>query len=71
MKTITTLGVALALGLAFASTANAQLKMGVIGPITGPNASFGAQLKNGADQAIEDINAAGGILSPTNYRPTG
>jgi branched-chain amino acid transport system substrate-binding protein len=62
MKRITTLGLALGLGLAFASHANAQLKMGVIGPITGPNASFGAQLKNGADQAIEDINATGGIL---------
>jgi branched-chain amino acid transport system substrate-binding protein len=62
MKKITTLGLALGLGLAFASHANAQLKMGVIGPITGPNAAFGAQLKNGADQAIEDINAAGGIL---------
>ena len=32
------------------------------GPITGPNAAFGAQLKNGAEQAVADINAAGGIL---------
>jgi branched-chain amino acid transport system substrate-binding protein len=62
MKRITTLGLALGMGLAFASAAHAQIKMGVIGPITGPNAAFGAQLKNGADQAIEDINAAGGIL---------
>ena len=62
MKRIITLSVALGLGLAFGSHADAQLKMGVIGPITGPNASFGAQLKNGADQAIADINAAGGIL---------
>jgi branched-chain amino acid transport system substrate-binding protein len=62
MKKITTLGLAVGMGLAFASAANAQIKMGVIGPITGPNASFGAQLKNGADQAIADINAAGGIL---------
>jgi branched-chain amino acid transport system substrate-binding protein len=36
--------------------------MGVAGPITGPNAAFGAQLKNGADMAIADINAAGGIM---------
>ena len=28
----------------------------------GAAAAFGAQLKNGAEQAIEDINAAGGIL---------
>ncbi len=40
----------------------AQIKIGVAGPITGPNAAFGAQLKNGAEQAVEDINAAGGIL---------
>ena len=30
-------------------------------PITGPNAAFGAQLKNGAEQAAADINAKGGI----------
>ncbi len=36
--------------------------MGINGPLTGPNASFGAQLKNGTQQAVEDINAAGGIL---------
>ena len=35
--------------------------IGVAGPITGPNAAFGAQLKNGAEQAVADINAAGGI----------
>ena len=29
--------------------------------MTGPNAAFGAQLKNGAEQAAADINAAGGI----------
>ena len=39
-----------------------QIKFGVAGPFTGQNAAFGAQLKNGAEQAIADINAAGGIL---------
>ena len=43
-------------------TAAAQVKLGVEGPITGPNAAFGAQLKNGAEQAVADINATGGIL---------
>jgi branched-chain amino acid transport system substrate-binding protein len=61
MKNVLLTGLALGLGLAIAGTANAQVKMGVIGPITGPNATFGAQLKNGAEQAVEDINAAGGI----------
>ena len=42
--------------------AGAQVKMGVVGPITGPNAAFGAQLTNGVVQAVEDINAAGGML---------
>ena len=42
--------------------AQAQIKFGVAGPITGPNASFGAQLTNGAGQAVEDFNKAGGIL---------
>jgi branched-chain amino acid transport system substrate-binding protein len=32
------------------------------GPITGPSAATGAQMKNGVDQAAADINAAGGIL---------
>ena len=61
MKKMLLTGVALGLGLAFSSAANAQIKIGVAGPITGPNAAFGAQLKNGVEQAVEDINAAGGI----------
>lgn len=43
-------------------SAHAQIKLGVAGPITGPNAAFGSQLKNGAELAVEDINAAGGVL---------
>jgi branched-chain amino acid transport system substrate-binding protein len=38
-----------------------RLKLGVAGPMTGTDAAFGAQLKNGAEQAVADINAAGGI----------
>jgi branched-chain amino acid transport system substrate-binding protein len=61
MRKMLLTGVALGLGLAFSGAANAQIKLGVGGPITGPNATFGAQLKNGAEQAVEDINAAGGL----------
>jgi len=61
MKQITTLGVALGLSVALAGTAAAQVKFGVGGPITGANATFGGQLKNGAQQAVDDINAAGGL----------
>jgi branched-chain amino acid transport system substrate-binding protein len=53
---------ALGLGLAVSGAAQAQIKLGVAGPMTGNNAAFGAQLKNGAEQAVADINAAGGVM---------
>ena len=62
MRQWLSLGVAFGLGLAFADPASAQIKLGVAGPLTGGSAAFGAQLKNGTEQAVEDINAAGGIL---------
>ncbi len=62
MRKITTLGLALGFAFAFAGTASAQVKMGVAGPITGPSAATGAQMKNGVDQAAADINAAGGMM---------
>ncbi|MBV8594509.1 MAG: branched-chain amino acid ABC transporter substrate-binding protein [Caulobacteraceae bacterium] len=55
-------GAALAAALAFSGAASADIKVGVAGPITGPNAAFGAQLVNGTQQAVDDINKAGGIL---------
>jgi branched-chain amino acid transport system substrate-binding protein len=57
-----TAGLALAIVVATAGAASAQVKMGVGGPITGPSAATGAQMKNGVDQAAADINKAGGIL---------
>jgi len=45
-----------------ASPALAQVKIGVAGPLTGSNAAFGVQLKTGADQAVADLNAHGGVL---------
>jgi branched-chain amino acid transport system substrate-binding protein len=62
MKKYWLTGVVFAAGLAFAGSANAQIKIGVTGPITGPNASFGAQLTTGVAQAAADFNAKGGIL---------
>ena len=61
MRKSTTFALALGFSAMLAGTADAQLKMGLGAPFTGPNAAFGAQLKNGFDQAIEDINAKGGI----------
>src|SRR5271165_3796379 len=51
-----------ALTLLFATAAPAQVKIGVAGPVTGANAAFGAQLVQGTQQAVDDINKAGGIL---------
>jgi len=53
--------VAVAAVMAFSGSAWADILVGVAGPITGPNAAFGAQLQKGAEQAAADINAAGGI----------
>jgi branched-chain amino acid transport system substrate-binding protein len=44
-----------------AGSAHADVKIGVGGPLTGPNAAFGAQLQKGAEMAAKDINAAGGM----------
>ena len=52
MKKLLLTGIAFGAVLAFSGMANAQIKLGVAGPITGPNAAFGAQLKNGVEQAV-------------------
>jgi len=39
--------------------------IGVAGPITGPIAKFGEQMLRGAEMAVADINAAGGVLGKT------
>ena len=36
-------------------------KIGGIGPLTGPNASYGLSVKQGAQIAVDEINALGGI----------
>src|SRR5580658_5173163 len=55
MKQLTALGLTLGLALTFAQSAAAQVKFGVAGPITGPNAATGAQMKNGVEQAAVDL----------------
>ena len=47
--------------LVTAFSAQADIVIGVAGPFTGPNATYGDQYWHGATQAAEDINAAGGI----------
>jgi branched-chain amino acid transport system substrate-binding protein len=55
-------GVTLVSALVFSGLAHAQIKMGVASAITGPNAAFGADMVNGTQKAVDDINKAGGIL---------
>src|SRR3954454_8903250 len=48
--------------LALAATpAFAQIKIATVGPMTGQYAAFGEQMKRGAEMAVKDINAAGGV----------
>jgi len=62
MKLLTTPLSALVFGcLGTAFTAHADIVIGVAGPFSGPNATYGDQYWRGASQAAEDINAAGGI----------
>jgi branched-chain amino acid transport system substrate-binding protein len=44
-----------------ARTAGAEILVGVAGP-TGKDAWFGAQMERGAEVAVADLNAAGGVL---------
>ena len=40
----------------------ADIPIAVVGPMTGNEATFGEQMKNGAQMAVSDLNAAGGVL---------
>jgi len=64
MKKIMTIliGSVCILGLAWsAAWASDTVKVGVVLPLTGPQAKFGEIEKNSFDLALEEINAAGGI----------
>ena len=50
--------VALISGVAWAD----EIQVAVEAPITGSNAAFGEQLTRGAEQAVADLNAKGGVL---------
>jgi len=58
---IKTISLAAAVAL-MASTASADITIATAGPMTGQYASFGEQMKAGAEAAVRDINAAGGVL---------
>ena len=59
MKTLAFLAVLLlSAGMARAEDIN----VAVVGPITGQYAAFGEQMRRGAEMAVKDINAKGGVL---------
>src|ERR1700689_1582825 len=63
MKPLKLIGLAFGASLVLSTTALAQdTTVAVAGPMTGGESAFGRQLKNGAEQAVADINAAGGLL---------
>ena len=63
MKLFKLIGLALGASLVLSTAALAQdITIAVAGPMTGGESAFGRQMKNGAEQAVADINAAGGVL---------
>src|SRR3954465_11980031 len=63
MKSLKLIGLALGASFALSTAALAQdISIAVAGPMTGGESAFGRQMKNGAEQAVADINAAGGVL---------
>ncbi|MCG4934171.1 ABC transporter substrate-binding protein, partial [Dorea formicigenerans] len=53
---------AIAIGLATATAAWADIKIGFQVPLTGPSATDGKSAQIAGEMAAEDINAAGGVL---------
>jgi len=52
----------MALSLAAGAAGAEDLNVAIVGPITGQYAAFGEQMRRGADLAVKDINAKGGVL---------
>ncbi|MDI4233921.1 branched-chain amino acid ABC transporter substrate-binding protein [Bradyrhizobium sp. Arg237L] len=64
MKVVKLFGLTLGASLVLSSAALAQdIRVAVASSITGSEAAFGRQFQNGAEQAVADINAAGGLLN--------
>jgi branched-chain amino acid transport system substrate-binding protein len=62
MKKLVLSGIALSFAAALsATTALADITIATVGPITGQLAALGEQYKRGAEMAVADINAAGGV----------
>jgi branched-chain amino acid transport system substrate-binding protein len=53
---------ALLMAVLSSGAADAEILIGMAGPITGPSSWFGEQMERGTAQAVADVNAAGGVL---------
>src|SRR5271169_4439888 len=62
MKPLALIGLALGASLLSTTTFAQDLTIAVAGPMTGGESAFGRQMKNGAEMAVADINAGGGLL---------
>jgi branched-chain amino acid transport system substrate-binding protein len=62
VKTTSKLLVAVAAMLMGMGSAMADILISTAGPMTGQYASFGEQMRRGAEMAVADINAKGGVL---------
>ncbi|CCD87025.1 high-affinity branched-chain amino acid ABC transporter (substrate-binding protein) [Bradyrhizobium sp. ORS 285] len=63
MKPLKLIGLAVGATLALSTAAFADdITIAVAGPMTGGESAFGRQMQNGAEMAIADLNAAGGVL---------
>ncbi|WP_374447423.1 branched-chain amino acid ABC transporter substrate-binding protein [Stella sp.] len=63
MRRVTGFVAAAAVAVGFAGAAAGQdIVIASVGPMTGQYAAFGEQLRRGAEMAVENINAKGGVL---------
>ncbi|MGE5084740.1 MAG: ABC transporter substrate-binding protein, partial [Bacillota bacterium] len=62
MRASLLLGLVLALSFFGCTKKENNIKVGVYGPYTGGSAPMGVSMRNGVQIAIDEINAAGGIL---------
>jgi branched-chain amino acid transport system substrate-binding protein len=62
MKKLLKASAALAFVMTLTGAANADITIATVGPMTGQYAAFGEQMRAGAEQAVADINAKGGVL---------
>jgi branched-chain amino acid transport system substrate-binding protein len=62
MKSLSVLTICAVLGIVTPAFSQDTIKIGEFGSLTGDNASFGISQNNGVQMALEEINAAGGVL---------